>query len=164
MRKHLLLAAGILLLFTSVCVAQPKATASPAASPSSKPKPKMSKAALLRKLSASETKLWEAWKNHDLKPFNAMLTADGIMVSDQGTANKTETLKGLESPCDIKSYGLSDWKLTMINSGAAFLTYKATQNASCGGTTLPPAVWAGSVWVSRGGRWVNLSHQETPAK
>jgi hypothetical protein len=160
MRKHLLLAAGILLLLTSASFAQPAATPSP----SPKPKPAMSKAQLLKKLSASETRLWEAWKSHDLKPFKAMLTADGIMVSDQGTANKTEILKGLETPCDIKSYGLSDWKLTTINSGAALLSYKATQNGSCGGTMLPSAVWASSIWVSRGGKWVNLSHQETPAK
>jgi hypothetical protein len=163
MKKHLLLAAGILLLFTSVCFAQPQA-AQATASPSPKPKPAMTKQQMLKKLSAAETKLWEAWKNHDMKPFKAMLAADGIMVGDMGTANKTETLKQLESPCDVKSYGLSDWKLTMINAGAALLTYKATQDASCGGTALPPAVWASSVWVSRGGKWINLSHQETPAK
>lgn len=163
MKKHLLLAAGILLLLASVSFAQPQA-AQPAASPSPKPKPAMTKAQLLKRLSAAETKLWEAWKNHDMKPFKAMLAADGIMVGDQGTANKTQTLKDLEAPCDVKSYALSDWKLTMINSGAALLTYKGTQSATCAGTAAPPAVWASSVWVSRGGRWVNLSHQETPAK
>ena len=33
MKKHLLLAAGILLLFTSVCFAQPQATPSPSPKP-----------------------------------------------------------------------------------------------------------------------------------
>jgi len=33
-----------------------------------KPKPAMTKAQMLKKLSAMETKLWEAWKNKDVKP------------------------------------------------------------------------------------------------
>jgi len=163
MKRHLPLAALFLLTFAAVCLAQPQATASP--SPAPKPKPAMTKAQMLKKLSAMETKLWEAWKNKDSKPFQATLASDGIMVGDSGTATKAATVKEIASmPCDVKSYSLSDWKLTMINSGAALLTYKGTQDATCGGTTAPPAIWASSVWVNRGGKWQAFSHQETPAK
>ena len=163
MKRHLPLAALALFVFASVCLAQPQATASP--SPAAKPKPAMTKAQMLKKLSAMETKLWEAWKNKDSKPFQATLASDSIMVGDSGTATKAATVKEIASmPCDVKSYSLSDWKLTMINSGAALLTYKGTQDATCGGTTAPPAIWASSVWVNRGGKWQAFSHQETPAK
>lgn len=52
MKKHLL-AAGILLVFASVCFAQPAAQATPSPSP----KPAMTKAQLLKKLSATEKKV-----------------------------------------------------------------------------------------------------------
>ena len=163
MKRHLPLAALALFVFASVCLAQPQATASP--SPAPKPKPAMTKAQMLKKLSAMETKFWEAWKNKDSKPFQATLASDSIMVGDSGTANKAAAIKDLtEMACDVRSYSLSDWKLTMINSGAALLTYKGTQDATCGGTAVPGNVWASSIWVNRGGRWQALSHQETPAK
>src|SRR5437867_3501554 len=161
MKKHLPLAAMLVIAFAFFCFAQPE----PQASPSPKPKPAMTKAQMLKRLSAMETKLWEAWKNKDAKPFQAALSSDSIMVGDSGTANKAATVKEIGSmPCEVKSFSLSDWKLTMINSSAALLTYKATQDATCNGTAVPPAVWASSVWVNRGGKWQAFSHQETPAK
>ena len=163
MKRHLPLAALLLLAFTSVCLAQPQATASP--SPAAKPKPAMTKAQMLKKLSAMETKLWEAWKDKDSKPFQAALSSDSVMIGDSGTSTKAATVKEIGSmPCDVKSFSLSDWKLAMANSSAALLTYKATQDATCNGTAVPPAVWASSVWVNRGGKWQAFSHQETPAK
>jgi len=167
MNRNLPLAAAFLLVFASFCLAQclaqPQATASP--SPSPKLKPAMTKAQMLKKLSAMETKLWDAWKNKDAKPFQTWLSSDTIMIGDSGTANKTAAIKEItDASCDVKSFSLSDWKLTMISSSAALLTYKATQDGTCGGTALPSATWASSVWVNRGGKWWAFSHQETPAK
>ena len=167
MKRHLPLAALFLFVFVSgslaQCLAQPQATASP--SPSPKPKPAMTKAQLLKKLSGMETKLWDAWKNKDAKPFQSWLTSDSVMIGEEGTGTKSDVTKMIASmPCDVKSFSLSDWKLTTINSSAALLSYKATQDATCGGTAAPPVVWAGSVWVNRGGKWMALSHQETTGK
>ncbi len=160
MKRHLPLAALLVMAFASLCFAQPQASASP--SPSPKPKPKMSKAQLLKKLSATETKLWEAWKNKDAKPFQANLAADSVMIGSGGVQGKTAAIKEITSMgCDVKSFKLSDWKLTMIDSDAAVITYKGIADGTCGGQALPP-VWASSVWVKRGGRWQAFSHQETP--
>lgn len=162
MKRHLTLAAILIVAFASFCFAQPQATASP--SPAAKPKPRMSKAQIQAKLAASEKKLWEAWKNKDVKPFNATLTSDFVMIEDGGVGSKSDVTKEISSsPCDIKSVTLSDWKLTMINPSTAFLTYKGVADGTCAGTAIPP-VWASSIWVNRGGRWMALSHQETTAK
>src|SRR5438552_8756998 len=121
MKRHLPLATMLVIAFASFCFAQPE----PQASPSPKPKPAMTKAQLLKKLSASEMKLWEAWKNKDAKPFQAWLSAATIMVGDSAVAGKAATVKEIPSmPCEVKSYSLSDWKITTINYGAALLTYK----------------------------------------
>jgi hypothetical protein len=162
MKRHLPLAAGILLVFASVCFAQPPAQAT--ASPSPKPKPAMSKAQILKKLSATEKKLWEAFKNKDAKPFKATLAADSLAVGENGIETKDDTVKMMASmPCDVKSYELSDWKLTMINSATALLTYKGKTDGTCAGTAVP-TVWCSTIYANRGGKWLAVFHQETPTK
>ena len=159
MKRHLPLAALLVMAFASLCFAQPQASASP--SPAPKPKPKVSKAQLLKQLSATETKLWEAWKNKDPKPFRTYLAADSVIIGSGGTQNKTDAIKEITSmACDVKSINLSDWKLSMIDADAVLLTYKGTATGTCGGQAIP-AAWASSVWIKRGGRWQAFSHQET---
>lgn len=162
MKRRLPLAALLLLTFASISFAQNTPLAAP--SPSPKPKPAMTKAQTLKKLSASETKLWEAWKNKDAKPFKASLSADSVMVGDSGVQGKNDAIKDLTSaPCEVKSFQLSDWKLTMLNSSTAVLTYKGAADGTCGGMAIP-ANWSTSIWVNRGGKWMAAFHQETPAK
>ena len=148
------------LVLTSLAYAQ---EATPSPSPAAKAA--MSRAQSQRTIIATEKKLWEGWKNKDTKPFKAYLSADSIMIGDQGVANKTSAIKDLESmACEVKSYELSDIKVVFLNSSVALITYKATQDATCGGQQVPAAVWATSAYVMRGGKWLGASHQETPAK
>jgi len=162
MKRHLPLAAILIVAFASFCFAQPQPTASP--SPAAKPKPRMSKTQLLKKLSANETALWNAWKNKDAKPFQMWLAADSVMVGEQGVGMKSDIVKMMASmPCDVKSFTLSDWKLTMVDANAALLTYKGAAEGTCGGQPIP-AIWASSLWVNRKGKWTAFSHQETPVK
>jgi hypothetical protein len=160
MKRYLPLAALLLLAFASVSFAQP----TPASSPSPKPKPVMSKARIQKTLIAAETKLWEAFKNKDPKPFKATLTADSVGVGEMGVESKADLLKEIVSGgCDIKSFSLSDFKLTTVDGNAAVLTYKGVSEGTCGGKAIP-TVWASTVYVRRGGKWLAVAHQETPAK
>ena len=162
MKRHLPLAAILIMAFASFCFAQPQATASP--SPAAKPKPRMSKAALLKKLSANETALWNAWKNKDAKPFQNWLSADSVMIGEEGVGAKADIVKMMASmPCEVKSFTLSDWKLSMVDADAALLTYKGVADGTCGGQPIP-TTWASSLWVNRKGKWMAFSHQETPMK
>jgi uncharacterized protein DUF4440 len=160
MTKRLPLVIVLTLFLTSLAYAQ---EATP--SPSPAPKPAMSRAQSQRIIIATEKKLWEAWKNRNFKQFKTSLSADSIMIGDMGVADKTTALKGMEdTPCEVKSYELSDIKVTFLNSSAAIITYKGTQDATCGGQPVPAAIWASSAYVMRGGKWLAASHQETPAK
>jgi hypothetical protein len=160
MKKYLPFAAVLILALASISFSQ-----EPTPSPAPKPKPRMSKAQLLRKLSAEEKKLWEAWKNKDSKPFMAALFPNTVVVGESGVVGaKADIVKELMSaPCEIQSFELSDWKLTMLDSDAALLTYKGTAQGTCAGTPIP-AVWASSVWINQSGRWRAAFHQETPVK
>ena len=149
------------LVFASFVHAQTSATPSPSPSP----KPGMSRAQSQKAIIATERKLWAAWKNKDMKPFHANLTADAVMISNMGVADKKTSLSAMEGEaCEVKSYELMDLKVTFLNSSTAILTYKSTQDATCGGEAVPPTVWSSSVYVMRGGRWYAASHQETIAK
>src|SRR5947208_16221581 len=100
MKKHLPLAAILVIAFASLCFAQPE----PQASPSPKPKPAMTKAQMLKKLSASRTKLSEAWKNKDAKPFQAWLASDSGMAGESGDAGKAPTVQATTPmPCPAKT-------------------------------------------------------------
>jgi len=156
MKKCLPLAALCVLAFATFGFAQ---DATP--SPSPKPKPRLSKAQLQKKLQANETALWNAYKNKDPKPFQNWLAADSTVVGPEGVSGKGDVVKMMASiPCEIKSFTLSDWKLTMIDPNAALLTYKGVADGTCQGKPIPP-VWASSVWVSRNGKWMAFSHQES---
>ena len=139
-----------------------KKDAQSANSNSAKPKPAMSKKALERKLVASEKSLWEAFKNKKPDVFNKTLTADGFQIDASGMTAKADIAKGM-SECDIKDYSLSDFKLTSIGASAALLTYKGTQHGTCGGQAVPETVYASTVWVDRGGKWMAQFHQESSA-
>jgi hypothetical protein len=125
----------------------------------------MSRAQSQRAIIATERKLWEAWKNKDMKPFKANLSADAVMIGNSGVADKKTSLTAMEGEaCEVKNYELMDIKVTFLNSSTAILTYKSTQDATCGGEAVPPTVWSSSVYVMRSGRWYAASHQETVAK
>jgi len=124
----------------------------------------MSKAQMLKTLSTAEKKLWDAFKNKDPKPFKTGLTADAFALSENGIEKKEDTVKMLPTaPCEIKSYELSDWKLTTINSSTALVTYKGKTDGTCAGQPIP-TVWCSTIYVNRGGKWLALFHQETPTK
>jgi hypothetical protein len=160
MRRQLLLVTGLMLCFASLTYGQ---EAIPAPSPS--PKPAMTKAQSQKIIISTEKKLWEAWKNKQSKVFKTYLSADSVMIGDAGVATKAEAVKELEEmACEIKSYDLSEIKVLFLNNDAAFMTYKAAQDGTCGGQPVPAAVWASSAYVKRGGKWFAASHQETPAK
>ena len=161
MRKQIPLVLGLLLFCASLAFSQQP---TPAASPAP-PKPAMSKAQSQRIIISTEKKLWEGWKTKNYKPFKTYLTTDSINIGDQGVASKNDMLKAFESMnCDVRSYELSDIKVVFLDSDAALITYKAAQDATCGGQTAPAAVWASSTYVRRGGKWLAASHQETTAK
>ena len=154
----------LVFLLTLGCVALAHAQ-QPTASPSPAPKPAMTRAQSQKMIIATEQKLWNAWKSKDVKPFRANLTADSVLVNENGVATKATILQQMgSSNCDVKSFELSDIKVAFLASNVAVITYKSSQEGTCEGQALPAAVWASSVYVMRGGKWLAASHQETAAK
>ncbi|MFN0279001.1 MAG: nuclear transport factor 2 family protein [Pyrinomonadaceae bacterium] len=130
--------------------------ANTAAKPASEPP---SKAALM----ALESKAWEAWKAKDGKYFEEYLADNAFSVSDKGKIPKAEIVKRISDPsCEVNSFSMSEDRMTALSADVALVTYKATQDAKCGGVTLPADVRVATVLVRKDEKWQAVYHGEVP--
>jgi len=113
-------------------------------------------------LIALEKQSWEEWKNKNGTFFQTFLTDEAVNVGVGGLSNKSQIVKSTTSDCEIKSFSVDNFKVVMLDKDAALLTYTAMQDGVCGGRTIPAKVLASSVYVKRGGKWLNAFYQETP--
>jgi len=111
-----------------------------------------------------EKSLWEAWKNKQTDAFQQHLTDNSVGVSPMGVqSGKAQMIKEMtETPCDVRSFSLSDWQVHEITPETMIVTYKAKQDATCQGNKVPAEVVASSVYVKKGEKWLAASHFETP--
>ena len=111
-----------------------------------------------------ETSLWQAWKDHDAKPFEERLTGDAVNVGTSIFRGKANNLKDITSHnCKVSSFSLSGFGYQWLDARSVIVTYVGTQDVVCGGKKAPETVNASSVWVKRGNKWMNALHQESPA-
>jgi hypothetical protein len=127
--------------------------------------PKGKNASVEQKLIDMEKQFWEAWKNKNGDPFRQNLTEQFVIVGEGGVGRGQNTVIDdvTKGDCDVKSYALSDLKVDWLDDDMALLTYRADEDASCGGHKLPATVYAGSLWQKKGSKWLSAFHQETPA-
>ena len=110
-----------------------------------------------------EQQFWEAMKNKDAKFFDTNMSDDSSMIGYIGVLGKTAaTDLFFKMPCEVRSYTLTDFKVTFFTFETAFVTYKAATDGTCLGKAIP-TVWASAVYVKRDKRWLKASHQETRA-
>ena len=115
-------------------------------------------------LIALEKQAWEAWKNRNGSFFQSFLSDDIIHIGEAGVTDKSQLVKAISgSNCEVKSYSLDNFKLVMPEKKTAILTYNLMQDVTCNGKTEPTMIWASTVFVKRGGKWLAAFHQETPA-
>jgi hypothetical protein len=117
-----------------------------------------------KNLMAMEKGAWDAFGKGDGKYFESFLADDFMLVSNMGITGKAQSIKDITGkPCELKTYAIANYKVTMINPDTALATYEATQDATCGGMAAPAKVYASSMFVKRKGKWLAVQHQETPA-
>jgi hypothetical protein len=116
-------------------------------------------------LIALEKQAWEAWKNKDGKFYQSFLSEDTVAVGRTGVDKKAAIIRDISgSNCEIRGYSLDNYDLVMVDKNTAILTFNATQDYTCEGEAGPTPIWASSVYVKRKGKWLNVFHQETPAR
>jgi len=109
---------------------------------------------------AQEQKVWDAIKAKDWDAFAGSLADDLVYVSEDGVHGKTETVD-LVRNIELTELNLSDWKVTIIDADAAVVTYTETSKGTFGGRPFPDRpVRHSAAWLNRGGKWVNVYHQD----
>jgi hypothetical protein len=115
----------------------------------------------IRKL---ETSLWQAWKDHNARPFEEHLTGDSINLGTPPERGKANIVKSITSAsCQVKSFSLSGFAYSWLDANSVIMTYAATQDGICDGKKIPGKVNASTVWIKRGNKWLTAFHQESPA-
>jgi Domain of unknown function (DUF4440) len=173
-RKAWMIAAGLTL--ASVF---PGSTASPQAKPPVQPSarppaggsheaaPGQMMAGLTGTLASIERGFFEAWKDGKPDFFDRNMAPEGIFFGQYGISEKENVLAAQRQSvghCSVSSYQLTDFHAQQIASGVALLTYRAEQHGTCFGTAFDPYMNGLSVYVQRGGRWLNVVRSEVPAK
>jgi hypothetical protein len=123
-------------------------------------------AATEKALQTKEESGWQAWKDHNVKPIEAMTPEHAINIAD-GTVSKgkQEIVKSIaDSGCMVNSFSLSDFSYVWLNKDTVLMTYTATQDATCSGKKQAGKVIATSLWHKQNGKWMAPFHQETAAE
>lgn len=121
-------------------------------------------AATEHKIQKMETSLWQAWKDHNARPFEEYLTSDSMNLGSTHERGKANIVKSITShTCKVASFALSGFAYQWLDANSVIVTYTGMQEGRCNGKKLPAKVNASSVWVKRGGKWMNPFHQESPA-
>ena len=120
--------------------------------------------AMEKNLMAMEKSAWDSFGKGDGKFFQTFLADDSQVIGENGIMDKTASVAGINTkPCVLKSYEFGNFKVKMADPNTALVTYQATEDATCGGQAAPAKVYASSVYVKRGGKWMPIFHQETAA-
>ncbi|HEX8146388.1 MAG TPA: nuclear transport factor 2 family protein [Pyrinomonadaceae bacterium] len=111
-------------------------------------------------LISKEKRTWELYKNKDVKALAELTGEDFYDIYPAGeVVGKKQYLQDVLE-IEVKDYSLSDFKVTMLNGGAAVVVYKAKAHAVVKGKELKSEVAVTSGWARRGGRWLNVFYRE----
>src|SRR5277367_4729229 len=108
-----------------------------------------------------EKSAYAAWKSKDAKFWDTFLSDKFVGWGTSGKLDKVSAKKEYTgADCDIKSYALSEERVSPRGQQAALITYKVTVDGSCGGQKIPANSWAAGVYVRDGGQWKAAFHAQ----
>jgi hypothetical protein len=107
-----------------------------------------------------------AYFKGDSKFFEGMLSDKFVILGGGQRMDKAATVKMIASvKCDIKSMGLTEPWMSMIDADTYALSYKATWDGTCNGpdgrsVKVPTPIRSASIWVRSGDKWQAVFHGE----
>jgi uncharacterized protein (TIGR02246 family) len=117
-------------------------------------------------LPALDKEVWQAWKDNDDARFLSHVADDYVGVDRNGIiVGKKALQKALaENPCDQKDFKLGKITVHPIGDDTAILTYEAQVDVTCDGQKESRHIYSSSLWVERGGKWLNVCFTAADAK
>jgi hypothetical protein len=118
-----------------------------------------------QELISTEMGFFEAWKGKDQAYFRAHMLENGVFWGEAGSVAREQQLQlqqMADKTCNVQGYGLTDFGVLPIATGAYLLTYKVDQYATCNGEKLPVHMNGSSIYVLRAGHWQAIYRAEVP--
>ena len=105
-------------------------------------------------LVAQERKIWEGWKNKDVKMLEDVLGRDFMFYMGDGRHDRAGSIKmwATENPCSVKSYWIAEPKSAALTQEVSLLTYRGGADGTCEGQPIMTE-WYGSVFRKDGDVW-----------
>ena len=151
MGKQFILSCVTLIAVVPVCLAQ----ASPA-----KPAKSASNETAITHL---ETSAWEAYKNKQAGAFKKLMSEDYCGEYAEGVKNLDREVADM-AKSDLRDYSLADMKVVFPSADVAVITYKSTIQQTSEGKDMSGTYNSASIWVKKGGKWLEVFHTEVKAQ
>jgi hypothetical protein len=111
----------------------------------------------------NEKATWEQLKQKKYSAFGELLADNCVGIDNTGISNRADLLKVIPD-LHLRAYSIEDVKVMQVASGVALITYKVTLDGSYQGKELKRPIYAASVWVKHGSKWLQAFNQETEAQ
>lgn len=110
-----------------------------------------------------EEQILQAAVNSDVKITAALLAPDFQDVGEYGIWDKAKSLSETANPPSPQSLSMNEVHFSQLAPTAFLLTYKLNEVDIDQGKPVPSTKYVSSLWVNRGGKWLNVLSQDTPA-
>ena len=118
---------------------------------------------LQQQITALERQELEALKSGDWDAFSNLFADDATFLDARGFAGKKEVLQHV-SDVRVVDYSMEDIRVRPLSPDTALIAYKLKQKGTSHGNEFVSQAYASAVWAERGGRWLCIFTQESPAR
>ena len=114
-------------------------------------------------MEAKEKSAWQAFKDKKPDEFKKLVSANVMSVYAEGVSDLQGELAAMQK-WDMKSFAISDYKVTSDGSDAAVTTYKVAVEGTVDGKDVSGTYNAASVWKLEKGQWIAIFHTNIKAE
>ena len=114
-------------------------------------------------ISDLEKSAWEAYKNKQADAFRKLMSKDYYGTYAEGIKNLDREVADM-AKTDLREYSLADMKVVFPSADVAVITYKTTIQLTSEGKDMSGTYNSGSIWVKKGGKWLEVFHTEVKAQ
>ena len=110
-----------------------------------------------------EKSAWESYKNKQADTFRKLMSKDCHGMYAEDIKNLDREVADM-AKTDLREYSLADMKVVFPSADVAVVTYKATIQLTSEGKDMSGTYNSGSIWVKKGGKWLEVFHTEAKAQ
>src|SRR5438105_15688586 len=108
-------------------------------------------------LQEKEKAAWQAFKDKKPDDFKKLVAANVVAVYAEGMSDMQKELADMQK-WDMKSFAISDYKVTSYGSDTVITTYKVAVEGTYDGKDQTGTYNAASVWKKNKGGWQAIFH------